>query len=185
MNIDTRGALRGSSTLERGRALGASPLTIRIYQAVLDRPGATAKEIHQWIRDRVGTAYDTDVRIWMANTLTSLGKSRYSDIDRAGVARVRERIEGLVARGILASDGFQSQGRIEAHYTAGRSPKGFRSHKALRPWGWHDVDLKGAEAWREQTIDRVTFLERARKELAKKKIDNGRELLTEAVRLLS
>jgi hypothetical protein len=167
-----------SAPSARDRALGASPLTQRIYQAVLaaDRP-LTTKEIWAAIKDIPGVG--TDTRLWAQGK----GWPMAGDTNLFGLRRVRQRTKELVQGGVLVADGAIGRG-IEAHYTAGRPPKGFRSHKALRPWGWHDLDVEGQTADRDRLIARSIFLDRAHAALQKKKIDNARELLTEAVRLL-
>src|SRR5262249_18037166 len=146
----------------RDRALGASPLTQRIYQAVLPhRDGLTVKEIWKAIKDIPGV--ETDTNLWWQRKNSQKASIGYS-LDDMGIRRVWERARYLAQDGVLVSDGLTGRGH-EAHYTAGRPPKGFRSHKALRPWGWHDIDVEKQISERDRLIARPSFLARAKAEL--------------------
>lgn len=173
-----------SETSRRDRVVGASPLTQRIYRAVLkaNRP-ITAAEIYQQIKDVPGFSTDTSLW-WQRRNGSRLGTTRFIAAE-AGLRRVRDRINYLVKDEILTSDGRKGKG-IEASYTAGRPPKGFRRH--LHPgqrFGWYDLDVAAED---QRNVDRQALYElrhQIKAELAKPRLAAAmRRLLTEVDRLL-
>lgn len=170
----------------RDRTVGASPLTLRIYRAVVkaDRP-ITAKEIYEQIKDVPGFRTDTSLW-WQKRTESSRGTTQFVAAT-AGLKRVSERVQHLARDGVLTSDGRKGgQGEERAaRYTAGRPPKGYRRH--VHPgeqFGWYDIDIAAED---QRLADRQALYElrnQIKAELGKKLTARMRQLLSEADRLL-
>jgi hypothetical protein len=170
---------------KRGR--GASLLTIRIYEAVLDAgdEGLTIPEIHAAVDS---SGFRTDTAKWMESQGMVKPTSDHalaSDIQSAGERRVRTRVESMRIARQLRSKVHGKAGR-RAVYVAGEPPKGYR-RKWVRqdPHGWMPVDVKAARRESDEQRDRIEVLQAAHAELARvKRHTRAHKLLAEAVRLL-
>jgi hypothetical protein len=182
-NVEGGAVQSGGPT--RDRTLGASPLTMRIYRAVLnaDQP-ITAAEIYRQIKDVPG--FRTDTSLWWQKKVGSRKKATppFSAAD-VGLARVKDRIHHLVKDGVLVSEGDAGRG-AQKLYKPGRPPKGHRRH--LHPgerFGWYDVDIAADD---QRLADRQALYElrnQIQAELAKPRLTARlRQLLSEADRLL-
>jgi hypothetical protein len=173
--------LRGGSAPTRDRALGSSPLTIRIYRVVVEAGWPmTAEQIYEQIKEVPG--FHTDTALWWQRRTSSSGGNRMFDPAEHGLERVRKRVHKLAVTGVLTSNGAKG-GQQRALYSPGRAPKGFR-HRTP-PYGWYDIDIAGQQERLTDHLALVAFLQGARAELDKGKAPaRVRLLLTEAVRLL-
>jgi hypothetical protein len=169
---------------KRGR--GASLLTIRIYETVLNKgnEGLTIPEIHAAVNS---TSFRTDTAQWIEqqHVKRRLDMAQTLSTDEAGERRVRARVSVMRNAGQLKSK-EAAKGGQRARYIAGEPPKGYR-RKWVRqdPYGWIPVDVKKARRESDEQRDRIEVLQAAHAELARvKRHTRAHKLLAEAVRLL-
>lgn len=175
---------RPAPGLSKTRSLGASMLTIRIYEMAMaaGEKGITVKELHQQLGLLPG--FDSDTALWAWESGRSednrIRSGEHTIID-LGLKRVRIRVDNLVKQHILTS--LKNTGGDRRYTTGTRPPQGYRRKKVEQPnWGFYPITAASDGSATKTHVAKVQWRERAQAELTNKNLPKRvRQVIQEAV----